>query len=132
MPSLHFHRHQEKTRNRFAFGSKSYDYIARVWPNCRADSRSIAPYHACGLRRPAFTILVSRCRDRIGGTGRGRDNSDPVIDVMGRSSSTRFGFARCSRFVSSINRGRQLSASFAVHPLAACLNVISRFPILIG
>jgi hypothetical protein len=94
MPSLHFPRHQDK-RTRFAFGSKSYDYIAGVWPNCRADSRGIDPYHACGLRRPAFTILVSRCRDRICGTGRGRDNSDPVIDMKARSSSTSTARSRC-------------------------------------
>ena len=81
------------------FRSKSYDHIARIWPDRRVDRHGIA--HCCAYRfhSSAFPTMVSRCRDCVHDTHRGRDDSHRAIDL-------RFGPVNPARCEFTRARGR--------------------------
>jgi hypothetical protein len=67
--------------------SKSYDHIARIWPDRGVDCHSVADPCAYGLLRSAFQDMADRRHDGIHATRRGRDSGNRFIGLGSEISS---------------------------------------------
>ena len=86
MPPHHLQNRAASTRGRFEpVHAKSYDHIARIWPDRGVDCRNVADCCPYRLVCSAFQAVAGRGHDGIRDTHSGRDGGHRFIDLSASS-----------------------------------------------